>query len=194
MSDQHTATPVPTTTPAGTTTPRRTAAKIGLFYGSSTCYTEIAAEKIRDCIGPEYVALHNISTSPLSLADNYHYLILGIPTWDYGELQEDWENHWEQLSQINWSTKVVAVYGLGDQIGYPQWYQDAMGYLWARVKQLGATTIGEWPTLGYQFESSTALTEDGEHFVGLALDDESEFELSEERIALWCQQIVAGFE
>ncbi|HCJ7308926.1 TPA: flavodoxin FldB, partial [Enterobacter hormaechei subsp. xiangfangensis] len=24
---------------------------IGLFYGSSTCYTEMAAEKIRDIIG-----------------------------------------------------------------------------------------------------------------------------------------------
>ena len=28
---------------------------IGLFYGSSTCYTEMAAEKIRDIIGPELV-------------------------------------------------------------------------------------------------------------------------------------------
>ena len=33
---------------------------IGLFYGSSTCYTEMAAEKIRDIIGPELVTLHNL--------------------------------------------------------------------------------------------------------------------------------------
>jgi flavodoxin II len=30
------------------------------FYGSSTCYTEMAAEKIRDIIGPELVTLHNL--------------------------------------------------------------------------------------------------------------------------------------
>ena len=35
--------------------------KIGLFYGSSTCYTEMAAEKIRDFIGEELVTLHNLS-------------------------------------------------------------------------------------------------------------------------------------
>lgn len=33
---------------------------IGLFYGSSTCYTEMVAEKIRDIIGPELVTLHNL--------------------------------------------------------------------------------------------------------------------------------------
>lgn len=167
--------------------------KIGLFYASSTCYTEIAAEKIQACIGDDRVDLHNIRHAALHLADNYKHLILGIPTWDYGELQEDWENHWEQLAEINWSAKTVALYGLGDQLGYPQWYQDALGYLWARIRQLGATTIGQWPTEGYQFESSIALAEDGKHFVGLALDDESEYELSDKRIAQWCQQIDREF-
>lgn len=28
--------------------------KIGLFYGSSTCYTEMAAEKIRDILGEDW--------------------------------------------------------------------------------------------------------------------------------------------
>ena len=34
--------------------------KIGLFYGSSTCYTEMAAEKIRDILGEEFIDLHNV--------------------------------------------------------------------------------------------------------------------------------------
>ena len=38
--------------------------KIGLFYGSTTCYTEMAAEKIRALIGPELVDLHNIKDVP----------------------------------------------------------------------------------------------------------------------------------
>ena len=73
--------------------------EIGLFYGSSTCYTEMAAEKICDSInrlsGRELVVLHNIASDPIALMADYQYLILGIPTWDYGELQEDWESHWD---------------------------------------------------------------------------------------------------
>lgn len=34
--------------------------KVGLFYRSSTCHTEMAAEKIRDILGPERVCLHNV--------------------------------------------------------------------------------------------------------------------------------------
>ena len=41
--------------------------KIGLFYGSSTCYTEIAAEKIREQFGAELVDLHNVADAPVEL-------------------------------------------------------------------------------------------------------------------------------
>ncbi len=34
--------------------------KIGLFYGSATCYTEMAAEKIRGIIGEDLVDIHNV--------------------------------------------------------------------------------------------------------------------------------------
>ena len=40
---------------------------MGLFYGSSTCYTEMAAEKIRDIIGPELVTLHNLKVQVVEL-------------------------------------------------------------------------------------------------------------------------------
>lgn len=168
--------------------------KIGLFYGSSTCYTEIAAEKIRDVIGLERVDIHNIAHSPAAAMEAYEWLILGIPTWDYGELQEDWEAAWEALDAVDFNGKVVALYGLGDQIGYPEWFQDALGYLWAKVVNQGAKTVGLWASDGYSFTSSTALTEDSRHFVGLALDDENDFALSDERIGTWCQQILMEFE
>ena len=32
--------------------------QIGLFYGSTTCYTEIAAEKIQQAIGEDIIAWH----------------------------------------------------------------------------------------------------------------------------------------
>ncbi len=62
--------------------------EIGLFYGSTTCYTEMAGEKIRDAIdlilGNGAVTMHNVAFDSLHLMADYDYLILGIPTWDYG--------------------------------------------------------------------------------------------------------------
>src|SRR5690606_21532526 len=117
----------------------------GLFYGSSTCYTEIAAEKIRDLIGHDRVSLFNVGDTSVDAMADFDYLILGIPTCDYGELQEDWEAVWEDLDKIDFSGKTIALYGLGDQEGYPEWFQDALGFLWAKVVNQGGKTIGLWP-------------------------------------------------
>lgn len=166
---------------------------IGLFYGTSTCYTEMAAEKIALHLGVELVDVFNIAESPIITAQFYDNLIFGIPTWDYGELQEDWEEIWEELDELNLKGKTVALYGLGDQIGYPEWFLDAMGYLHAKLQERGARIIGYWPANGYEFEASKALTEDETQFVGLALDDENEFDLTTERIKAWVNQIKGDF-
>lgn len=168
-------------------------ALIALFYGSSTCYTEIAGEKIRQKIGDELVDIYNIHNEPIATALYYDYLIMGIPTWDYGELQEDWEEIWDDLDDLDFTGKTVALYGLGDQIGYPEWFLDALGYLYHKLKQRGATIVGAWPAEGYTFEDSKALTDDQQYFVGLALDEENEFDLSEKRITDWCKQIKTDF-
>jgi len=163
--------------------------KIGLFYGSSTCYTEMAGEKIRAAIGEDRVDIFNIIDTPVIEAQFYDYLIMGIPTWDYGEIQEDWEEIWEDLSDLELDGKKIALFGLGDQIGYPEWFLDAMGYLHDRLQKQGAKMIGYWKNEGYDYQASKALTPDNTHFVGLALDEENEFDKTEQRIATWCQQI-----
>ena len=168
-------------------------APIGLFYGSSTCYTEMAGEKIRERIGIELVDMHNVDDTPLIHAQFYDFLIFGMPTWDYGELQEDWEEVWPDLNDLELSGKKVALYGLGDQVGYPEWFLDAMGYLHNRLIEQGATPVGYWPAADYEFEASKALTDDSTHFVGLALDDENEFDKSPDRIDRWCTQVLQEF-
>jgi flavodoxin II len=168
-------------------------APIALFYGSSTCYTEMAAEKIREQLGELSVDLFSVADTPVVTAEFYAYLIFGIPTWDYGELQEDWEEVWPDLDELDLQGKRVALFGLGDQIGYPEWFLDAMGYLHEKLKARGATMVGYWPNEGYEFEDSKALTADQTHFVGLALDDENQFEQTQERIQVWCAQISAEF-
>lgn len=164
--------------------------KIGLFYGSSTCYTEIAAEKIQANIGADIIDIFNIKSEPLCTINDYDIIILGISTWDYGELQEDWAAIWDQLDSINLKNKIIALYGLGDQQGYGEWFLDALGLLHNQLIAQAPKFIGYWPSDGYQFTASKALTKDATHFVGLALDEDTQYELSDQRIAQWCLQIV----
>ncbi len=168
--------------------------KIGLFYGSTTCYTEMAAEKMRAIIGEDLLDIHNVKETSLNLMSDYDLLILGISTWDFGEIQEDWKELWDQIDGVQLSGKSVALYGLGDQEGYGEWYLDAMGLLHDEIKKTGASIIGYWPNEGYDFEASKALTEDGTQFVGLALDEDSQYELSDERIATWVEQVLVEYQ
>lgn len=163
--------------------------RIGLFYGSSTCYTEMAAEKIQAEFGEDQVDLFNVKDCDIQKMSDYSVLILGISTWDYGELQEDWEAVWDNLETLDLKNKTIALFGLGDQVGYCEWFLDAMGMLFEQLAPSGANFIGFWPNQGYEFEVSKALTEDGEFFYGLALDDENQYDLSDQRIASWCQQL-----
>ena len=164
--------------------------KIGLFYGSTTCYTEIAAEKIQEILKSNYtVELFNIKDTPLSNIEHFDIVILGISTWDYGELQEDWESKWEDIANLNLENTIVALYGMGDQIGYTDWFQDALGMLHEQVSAVGAFSIGFWPNIGYEFSKSKALTNNNTEFVGLSLDEDNQYNLSEERIKSWCTQL-----
>lgn len=164
--------------------------KVGLFYGSSTCYTEMAAEKIRDILGPELVDLHNVKDVPAQRMMEYSILILGIPTWDFGEIQEDWEALWSELGTLQLDGKIIALYGMGDQLGYGEWFLDTLGYLHDVLKPQGARFIGYLPTDGYEFTSQKAVTPAGDQFVGLALDEVNQYDLSEHRLQQWCEQIL----
>lgn len=171
--------------------------KIGLFYGSTTCYTEIVAEKIQVLLSADpslpdgsSVTLHNIKDQPLALMTDYDLLILGISTWDFGELQEDWEAHWDDIKDVDLSGKIVAIYGMGDQLGYAEWFQDAVGMLHQAIAPQDCVRIGFWPTEGYDFIASKAATEDGEWFYGLALDEENQYDLTDQRLNLWLTQLM----
>jgi len=168
--------------------------QIGLFFGSTTCYTEMAAEKIRDIIGADIVSLHNIKDEPLKNAEQYDFIIFGISTWDFGEIQEDWESKWDDIKDVNLNGKTIALFGMGDQQGYGQWFQDALGMLHDEINAQAITQLGFWPNdSNYEFEASKALTEDGKQFVGLALDEDSQYELSDERIATWVEQVMTEY-
>ncbi|MGC9504196.1 flavodoxin FldA [Baaleninema sp.] len=167
-------------------------AKIGLFYGSTTGNTETAAETIQaEFGGDDIVELHNIADADLSELEDYDCLILGSPTWNIGELQSDWEGCFDELDDLDFSGKKVAYFGVGDQIGYADNFQDAMGILEEKVSSLGGQTVGHWPADGYDFSESKAV-KNGK-FIGLALDDDNQDDLTEERIQKWVVQLKSEF-
>ncbi|MEP0174217.1 MAG: flavodoxin FldB [Paraglaciecola sp.] len=172
--------------------------KIGLFYGSTTCYTEMAAEKIQTQLHELsdrcQVELFDIKDTNLKKSEEFNLLIFGISTWDFGELQEDWESSWQDIKDLNLAGKTVALYGLGDQLGYADWFQDALGMLHDELAVLHCEFVGYWPNEGYEFTHSKALVAENSFFVGLSLDDENQYDLTEQRIKEWSTQVLAELD
>ena len=111
-------------------TGRLTMAKVGLFYGSTTGKTADAAEAIQAALGGDSVVdLFDISDKEAADLAEYDYLIIGCPTWNIGDLQDDWDAILGDLDDVDFSGKTVAYFGTGDQIGYADNFQDAMGIL-----------------------------------------------------------------
>ncbi len=168
-------------------------AKIGLFFGSDEGNTERVAYLIQQCLGQDRVDVHDIAdVTQLDLA-RYEQMILGIPTWDFGQIQSDWEEFWDDVAEVDFSGKTVALFGLGDQFGYGDYFLDAMGMLHDVIVANGARIVGHWPTEGYDFEASKAEIAGEGLFVGLALDEDQQEEQTAERLNRWCRQIHEAF-
>ena len=167
-------------------------AKIGLFFGTQTGNTESAAEAIQTEFGGDSVVdVKDVADIEIEELNDYEYLIIGCPTWNVGELQGDWDGLFEDLDNLNFTGKKVAYFGAGDQVGYSDNFQDAMGMLEEKISGLGGTTVGYWPTDGYDHTDSKA--ERNGKFVGLALDEDNQPELSEDRIKAWVTQLKSEF-
>ncbi|RKS87064.1 flavodoxin I [Orbus hercynius] len=162
--------------------------KIGIFFGSDTGNTEKVAEQIQQLLGSDNADLYDIAKSTKEQIEKYDLLFLGIPTWYYGESQCDWDDFFPNLEQIDFTNKVVAIFGCGDQEDYAEYFCDAMGTLRDIIEPKGAKIVGHWSTEGYHFESSKGLVDDN-HFIGLAIDEDRQAELTEERIANWVEQV-----
>lgn len=163
-------------------------AQIGIFFGSDTGNTEKVAQKIQTQLLPLSSDLFDIAKATEQDLKSYSYLFLGIPTWYYGESQCDWDDFMPTLEQIDFSGKKVALFGCGDQEDYGDYFCDAMGTLREVLLKNKAEIVGLWSTEGYQFESSKAAIDD-HFFTGLAVDEDRQPELTDERIETWVAQV-----
>jgi len=158
----------------------------GLFYGSSTGNTEDVANQIVKSLDNNITTI-DVANGACQDIQNYDKLIFGISTWGEGDLQDDWDDIWDDFCNIDFSGKTVALFGLGDQESYADEFVDALGTLYEQVKNAGATIVGFTSSDGYEHEASKAEL-DGE-FVGLVVDVDNQDDLTQERIQIWTNSI-----
>lgn len=164
--------------------------KIGLIYGTNTGVTEIVAEKLDEVLRENEieVELHDIASVDFEIINNYNTLIIAVPTWNDGDLQDDWDEVFEQWLDYNFEGKKVAFVGTGDQEAYHENYLDAIGKMAKPVRSSGGEVFGRTSTKGFQHTKSVGDDGDG-YFCGLAIDEDNEPELTDERITNWVEQI-----
>lgn len=164
--------------------------QVGIFFGSDTGNTEKVAEQIQLILGSDKADLFDIRNATNEHIEKYDYLFFGISTWYYGDPQADWEDFFPNLEQIDFNGKTVAIFGCGDQEDYAEFFCSAMGMLRDIIEPNGAKIVGHWPIEGYNFEESKGLVDD-DHFIGLAIDEDRQPELTTERIQTWVKQVKA---
>ena len=172
--------------------------KVGIFFGTDTGSTRKVAKMIFKKLGEEVADKPlNINRVEPGKLESYDYLILGTPTLGTGQLPglstdcqaESWEEFVPNFDEMNLEGKKVGLFGLGDQVNYPDEFVDGLGELYDCVMECGAEVVGRWPLEGYEFNESAAVDEDT--FVGLVIDKDNQASLTDERIAHWVEQIKA---
>ena len=166
--------------------------KIGLIYSFNTIKTSKNAEKIKKAFGKDFdIEMVNVEEIDEKAFLSFDNMLLGVPTWFDGELPNYWDEFMPAIEQLKLKGKKVALFGLGDQVGYPENFVDAIGLLAIALEERGAKVIGLTSPEGYTFEHSVALR-DGK-FLGLPLDIENQAALTDERIKAWVEQLKKEF-
>jgi flavodoxin I len=165
-------------------------ANIGIFYGSSTGNTEKVAEMISDLFGDDAVSI-NVDDASAKDLDKFKYLVFGVPTWELGDLQDDWADFIDEVKKANLKDKKVAIFGLGDQEAYGDSFADAAGLLYNAISRK-TTIVGQWPTRGYDFIESDAVK--NKKFVGLIIDEDNQKEMTGPRVKEWVEMLKKEFK
>lgn len=161
--------------------------KIGIFYGSTVGNTAAVAKRLAELIAT--AKLYPVAAATRADFESCDLLILGSSSWcDHEDrLQDDWNDAFDCLREANLNGKKVALFGIGDQVGYPDAFVDAIRVLHDVARAAGAEIVGKWPDEDYEYHYSAAM--EGDFFCGLALDVTNQPQLTEPRLKEWVAQV-----
>jgi flavodoxin I len=160
--------------------------KIAIVYSFNTRHSALVADKIKDILGDD-AEMVNVETISLAIFLSYDHLILGVPTWFDGELPNYWDEFLPELEDAILTEKKVALFGLGDQIMYPENFVDGMGILAGFLIKRGAKIAGFTSSINYSFDHSLALI--GDKFCGLAIDIENQSDQLNIKVVDWIDSL-----
>ncbi|MDX9695432.1 MAG: flavodoxin [Bacteroidales bacterium] len=171
--------------------------KIGIFYGPLGGSTEKVAKKVAAALGFDNTELISVKTAKAADAEKYENIIFGMSTigketWQADKSANDWDIFLPELEKINYNNKVIAMFGLGDQITYGLHFVDALGIVGEKIMQNGGKIVGQVSTEGYDFRESQGV-KDG-MFLGLPINEDFEPELTDQRVNKWIKSIKPLFK
>lgn len=164
--------------------------KVAILYWGKGGSVEKSAHVVYnqfDTQEADLFALDDFNTKDLA---NYELVILGGSTvgaesWEETTNDNLWNHFFREIENQDLSKLTFAIFGLGNQVLYPDNFVDAIHIFHEAVSKTGARIIGRWPTKGYKFTDSDALQEDT--FYGLALDEDTQSGLTPERVQKWIE-------
>ena len=167
--------------------------KTVLIYWPKKGNVENTAAKMAAYFDKDSIDVFTISELDVNKLPEYDFIIVGGSTigadnWEDTHTTK-WYSFFESLKTITLKGKKFAIYGLGDQILYPEHFVDGMSIIRDEFTRTGAEIIGAWPAEGY--EHTDSKSQEGDHFIGLALDDDQQSELSNGRIEKWIGNLKA---
>jgi len=163
--------------------------KIGLFYGTTSGRTQGVADEIEFNLGSD-VEVHNVANGINNMV-SYENLILAVPTYGVGELQQDWEEVFDEFKKFDLSGKVIALVGIGNQTTFGESFLGGLKLLYEAVIAQGGKVTGLTSIEGYHFEECDAIIDN--QFMGLALDEDNQDDMTPDRIYDWLEDIKPQF-
>jgi flavodoxin I len=161
--------------------------KIAIIYSHSAKKTSQVAKEIKSLFGSKKIEDKDVNSLDPEDLKGYDLLLLGAPSWFDGELPTYWDELVPAIEDVDFNGTKVAIFGNGNQVGYPENFGDAIGLLARVFVNSGASLIGRTAIEGYSFESSLAL--DNNEFLGLLLDFENQKNKNKSRIEEWVHSI-----
>jgi len=164
---------------------------VGLYYSTSTGNTETVAGYIADKLGIE--DWNDIADAETDAVLGHDAIIVGAPTWHTGADEQRSGTSWDdwlydQLPNMDFSGKKVAIFGVGDSGSYSDNFCDATGELYDCFTGKGAQIFGMTPSdEGFDYTESKSVR-DGK-FVGKTFDEDNYPDESEARVDAWIEQL-----
>ena len=165
--------------------------KTAIIYSFNTKKTGKIAIQIQESFEVPSIEMLNAEEITEDIFLSFDHIIMGVATWFDGELPNFWDEFVPALEELDLTGKKIALFGLGDQKGYPENFLDGVGIMAKILEEQGATLVGFTSSEGYEFESSKALRND--LFMGLAIDYENQGSMNKERVAAWVEQLKKEF-